>query len=79
LRISAFDNFGAVLPQSQNEFVERFPGFGRDFDSREALVGPLFSDLDLANLEIRAVRQNLIQHLRQNERINNVTAQLDRF
>jgi hypothetical protein len=53
--------------------------FGRDFDSREALVGPLFSDLDLANLEIRAVRQNLIQHLRQNERINNMTAQLDGF
>jgi len=68
-----------VLPQSQNEFVERFMCFGRDFDSREALVGPLFSDLDLANLEIRAVRQNLIQHLRQNERINNMTAQLDGF
>jgi hypothetical protein len=25
------------------------------------------------------VRQNLIEHLRQNERIDNVTAQLDRF
>jgi hypothetical protein len=79
LCLSAFDNFGAVLSQSQNQFVERFSGFGRDFDPREALIGSLFSDLDLANLEIRAVGQNLIQHLRQNKRINNVTAQLDRF
>ena len=79
LCLSAFDNFGAVLSQSQNQFVERFTGFSRDFDAREALIGPLFSDLDLANLEIRAVRQDLIQYLGQNERINNVTAQLDGF
>ena len=79
LRVGAFDNFGAVLPQPQNEFVERLSCFGRDFHSREALVRAFFPDLDLANLEIRAVRQNLIEHLRQNERIDNVTAQLDRF
>jgi len=79
MRVSAFDNFGAVLPQPQNEFVERFSCLGGDLHSREALIGAFFSDLDLANLEIRAVRQNLIEHLRQNERIDNVTAQLDRF
>src|SRR5260370_10309330 len=79
LRVNAFDNFGTMLSQSQNQFVKRFTGFGRDFDSGETLIGPLFSDLDLANLKIRAVRQDLIQHLRQNERINNVTSQLDRF
>ena len=67
LRVSAFDNFGAVLSQSQNQFVERFTGFGRDFNSRETLVRPLFADLDLPDLEIRAVGQNLIQHLGQNE------------
>ena len=39
----------------------------------------LSADLDLADLEIRAMGQDLIQHLRQNERINNMTAQLDRF
>src|SRR5438874_11955713 len=27
LRVGAFDNFGAVLPQPQNEFVERFSCF----------------------------------------------------
>src|SRR4029453_8830822 len=79
LRVRAFDNFGAVLPPSQNELVERFSCLGRDFHSREALVHAFFPDLDLANLEIRAVRQNLIEHLRQNKRIDNVTAQLDRF
>jgi hypothetical protein len=79
LCVSAFDNLGTVLPQSQNEFVERFSCLGRDFHSREALVRAFFPNLDLANLEIRAVRQDLIEHLRQNERIDNVTAQLDRF
>ena len=67
LQVGAFDNFGAVLSQSQNQFVERFTGFGRDFNSRETLVRPLFADLDLPDLEIRAVGQNLIQHLGQNE------------
>src|SRR5260370_15175452 len=44
LCLSAFDNFGAVLSQSQNQVVERFTGFRRDRDPREALVGPPFSD-----------------------------------
>jgi hypothetical protein len=79
MRVSAFDNFGAVLPQPQNEFVERFSCLGGDFHSREALVRAFSSDLDLADLEIRPVRQDLIEHLRQNERIDNMTAQFDCF
>src|SRR5207249_3635543 len=51
----------------------------RDLDSCEALVGTFFADLDLAYLEICAVSQNLIQHLRQNKRIDDMTAQLDRL
>ena len=68
-----------MLSQPQDQLIERFARFGRDLDSRKALVSPLFPNLDLTNLEIRAVGQNLIQHLRQNKRINDVAAQLDRF
>ena len=74
LRIGRFGDLGAVLSQAQDQFVERFARFGRDLDSREALVRPLFANLYFGDLEIRAVSQNLIQHLRQNERIDNVPA-----
>ena len=79
LRILAFGNLRPVLSQAQDQLVERFACFGRDFDSREALIRPFFADLDLANLKIRAAGQDLIQHLWQNERVNDVSAQLDRF
>ena len=74
LRIRVLGDFGAVLSQAQNQFVERFARFGRHFDSGKALVRPLFADLDLANLKIRAASQNLIQHLWQDERIDDMTA-----
>ena len=74
-----FGHFGAVLSQAQNQFVQRLACFGRHLDSREALVGSSFTDLNLTDLKIRAVGQNLIQHLRQNQRVNDMPAQLDRF
>ena len=61
-----------VLSQEQDQFVERFARFGGDLDSGETLVRPFFANLNFGNLEIRAVGQNLIQHFRQNERIDNV-------
>jgi hypothetical protein len=55
MRIRAFGNLGPVLAQAQHQLVEGFACFGRDLDSRKALVRPLFADLDLTDLEIRAV------------------------
>ena len=74
LRIRVLGDFGAVLSQAQNQFVERFARFGRHFDSGKALIRALFADLDLADSEISAAGQNLIQHLRQDKRIDDMTA-----
>ena len=79
LRIGAFGDFGAMLSQSQNQFIERLARLCRDLDARKALVGTLLADLDLADFEIRAVSQNLIEHFRQDQRINDVSPQLNRF
>jgi len=38
------------------------------------LIRSLPTDLDFGNFEVPSMRQNLIQHLRQDERINDVTA-----
>jgi hypothetical protein len=38
------------------------------------LVCTLLADFDLAYFELGAMSQNLIEHLRQDERINDVTA-----
>jgi hypothetical protein len=79
LHIRTFNHFRSVLAKTQHQFVKRFACFGRHFNPRKALVRASFANLDLPDLEIRAVSQNLIQNLRQNERINDVPAQLDRF
>src|SRR5439155_8893393 len=72
--VGLFGYFGAVLPQTQNQFVERIGCFGGHFDARKALVRSLFANIDFSNLEVRAVGQNLIQHLWQNERVDNMPA-----
>ena len=69
-----FGDFCAVLSQTQNQFIKRFARFGRHFNSGKALVGSLFANVDLSNLEVRAVGQNLIQDFWQNERIDNMPA-----
>src|SRR5450432_320275 len=74
-----FDHFGAMLPQAQNQIVKcgrRGPSY---FDPRKALVGPVFADLDLGDFETAAVGDDFIEHLGQNERIDDVAAQLDRL
>jgi hypothetical protein len=79
LRICTLHYLGALLTETQDQLVQRLACFGRHFDSRETLVGSLSADIDLSNLEVRAVGQNLIQHLRQNQRVDDMPAQLDRF
>ena len=74
LRICALHNLSALLAKTQNQLIERVAGFGRHLDSGKALVRSFFADIDLNNFKIRAVGQNLIQHLWQNEGIDNVPA-----
>jgi hypothetical protein len=74
LYICTLNHFGSVLAKAQNQFVKRFACFGGHFNSRETLVRAPFPNLDLPDLEIRAMGQNLIQNLRQNKRINNMPA-----
>src|SRR5437773_1195511 len=66
LGVAFFGDFSAMLPQAQDQIIERFTRFRRYFNPREALVGTLLSNFNLRDLEIRAPGQNLIEHLRQN-------------
>src|SRR4030095_1005933 len=68
-----------MLPQSQNEFIKRFARWRRNLDACKALIRAPLADLDLGDLEIRAARQDLVQHFGQNKRVDDMTAQLDRF
>ena len=67
LHIRALAQFSAMLPETQQQFIQRFACLGGNFDSRETLVRASLADLDLSDFEIRAARKDLIQHLRQNE------------
>ena len=79
LHVHPLRDFGAMLSQTQDQFIQRLSGGGRNFDAGKALVRAFFADTNLGDLEMRAVSQDLIQHLGQNKRIDNMTAQLDRF
>jgi hypothetical protein len=48
-----------------------------DFDARETLVDAIFADLDFADLKIAAAGDNFIQHLGQNQGIDDVATELD--
>ena len=79
LDIGVFHHFGAVLTQTQDELIECRVGGSRDFNPGETLVDALLTDLDLVDFESAAGAEDLIEHLRQNERIDDVTTQLDRL
>src|SRR5262249_39884538 len=74
LHICTLNYFGSMLAKAQHQFVKCLTCFGGYFNPCEALVRTSFPNLDLADLEIGAVGQNLIQNLRKNERINNMPA-----
>jgi hypothetical protein len=56
-----------VLAQSQHDIVEEFVRRARDFDPGVTLVHPVLPDLDLADLEIAALGQDLIEDFRQDQ------------
>ena len=73
LSVCPLHHFGPLLPKPQDQLVQRFTCFSRHFDSGKALIRAFPTDLDFSDLEIPAMSQNLVQHLRQDERINDVT------
>ena len=68
-----------MLPQAKDQFIERLVCLRGDLNSRETLVRPLLPDLYLRDLEAGAMGQDLIQHLGQDQRIDDVAAQFDRL
>src|SRR5262249_53033972 len=74
LSVCPLHYFGALLAKTQDELVQRFACFGGHFDSGKALIRAFPADLDFSDFEVPAVRQNLVEHLWQDERINDVTA-----
>ena len=79
LHIGLFHDFGAVLTQTQDELIECLVSGSRDLNPCETLVDALLADFDLVDFETAARAEDLIEHLRQNERIDDVTTQLDRL
>ena len=79
LHIFPFGNLAPVLAKAEEELVEGLTGQRRYLDLGEALIRSLFTDLDFRDLEIGSPGQDLIQHLGQNERVDDMTAQFDRF
>jgi hypothetical protein len=63
LHICTLNHFGTVLAKAQHQFVKRVACFSRHLNPREALVRSFFPNFDFADLEIRAMGQNLIQNL----------------
>jgi hypothetical protein len=74
LSVCPLHYFSALLAKPQDQLVQSFACFGGHFDPGKALIRALPTDLNFSNLEVRTMRQNLVQHLRQDERINDVTA-----
>src|SRR5882762_1540390 len=63
LSVCPLQYFGALLAKRQDQLVQGFACFGGHFDSGKALIRAFPTDLDFSNLEVRAMRQNLIEHL----------------
>jgi hypothetical protein len=63
-----------MLSQSQYELIERLVRWAGNFDTRVALVGATFANLDFLDFKISAGAENLIEHLREDERIYDVPA-----
>src|SRR5262249_48255054 len=65
ISVCALQYFSALLAKPQDQLVQGFACFSGDFDSRKALICAFPTDLDFSNLEVPPMRQNLIEHLRQ--------------
>src|SRR5437868_15476935 len=73
------DYFGAMLTQPADNFIHGRRGWPRYIDAGVAGVVPLAANLNLANGESAAVGEDFIQHLWQDQRVDDMAAQLDLF
>src|SRR5215510_4923668 len=64
LSVCPLHYFSALLAKPQDQLVQCFACFGGHFDSGKALIRAFPTDLDFSNLEVSAMSQNLVQHLR---------------
>src|SRR5262249_60462202 len=71
------DDLSAVLAQASDNVIHGFRRGAKDVNTRVAGVVALLADFDLADSEGAAVRQDFIEDLRKNERVNDVAAQFD--
>jgi hypothetical protein len=68
-----------MLPKSQDELIERFMCWTGNLDPSVTLIGAPLADFDLPDFKISAGAKNLIEDLWQNQRIDDVAAQLNRL
>ena len=68
---------GAVLPEPQDEIVEFVGAWRGDLNPSKTLIRPLLANPDFADLKGASAGDDFIEHLRQNERIDDVATQLD--
>src|SRR5437588_4240739 len=73
------DYFGAMLTQPADNFIHSRRGGPKHIDAGVARVVPLATDPDLTNGESAAVGEDFIQHLWQDQRIDDMAAQFDLF
>ena len=76
-RVLGVDRRGAVLDEVADDRVEGLGRVGVDADPRVAGVGPLDADRALVDLERPPHLEDAVKDLRQQERIDDVAANLD--
>jgi hypothetical protein len=67
-------DLGALFAQTFNQLVERCFGRSGDFDLRTTWVDPLLANFKIYDVKSCSLGDNLIEHLRQSQRVDDVSA-----
>src|SRR5439155_2265285 len=79
LDVGLFDDFGAVLAQTADNIIDDLGRGSKDVDASVAGIVALLADLNFTNGKNAAICQNLVEHLGQDEGVDNVAAQFYLF
>src|SRR5882672_3359258 len=79
LDVGLFDDFGAVLAQTADNVIDDLGRGSKDVDASVAGIVALLADLNFTNGKNAAICQNLVEHLGQDEGVDNVAAQFYLF
>jgi hypothetical protein len=79
LNVGLFDYFRAMLAKPQDDIVKSLVRRRRDLDPSLTLIDTILADLDFANLEIASLGQDLIEHLRKDQGINDMAPEDNGF